>query len=887
MRWKFLTPAFLSLFVAPLQAQIPPSVQLQAAQAWSGTAGSANAGWSIASGGGVILTGSPGGSPPGPGVNSWTGGPPPLGPTGAGTVQVRASVGGQVLNTLLGEAGGDRFGFVVCNIGDVDGDTAPDFAIGAPFGGGGTGRVYVYANADLQGPFTPSPLFVLSGFLPNDRFGVSVCGIGDITGDGLDEFVVGAPKAGLFHVGQAYVFSPQPGGAQLLAPVMNGEAVQPVFGGSLAAVGDLDGDGRSEIAIGASGSGDTPQATTGAGRVYIFRGSNRTLLGQINGPVTGGLFGYSISRLGDVSVPADGIPDFAVGAPRSGSLTADDSGRVFIYSGATRALMRTFSQATPGDLLGAAVVGTGNADADAQLEVAIGSPGSGLDGRPGRVLLVGASDGVVKSTVSGERPNDRMGMSIGVLDDINFDGRPELLAGSPNHDMAENVANRMDDGRGMVFVLPRTLYVSATAGPGGNGSYATPYASIGMAIASARHGDTIFVGPGTYAESLFLNVNVRLVGAGTTPTIIDPGPNALLGALSVGMGTDDTCLLEGLTFRQVLATAGGATIRNCRIGRLNVVRGYLGSTYVDRVDIVRLDHCTIDTLHVEGPILPTSLGDPYPLQVQMDHCSMRPMGTGLAPIFTRLAELTLTNSIIWDPTSSVDILAPTGSPVTTPGPEGSLVRSRYCVMAYNTVGFDPTNVVGDPKFANASAGDLRLRIDSPAIDAGDPAAPLDPDGSRSDVGASYAPPDHLPGSADRVYLATALNALPLGAAGSDIHPAQPGNAATFSVWTTNTALLGSPMLVLAQGYPALNSIPPTPGLPAFIRLNPYVLPYFVLFGTASPIGLPVLSGTPTTFALGIPPGLAGITIRVQAFAVSPLALAAGIAASSAHEFVVN
>ncbi|HET6165176.1 MAG TPA: FG-GAP-like repeat-containing protein [Planctomycetota bacterium] len=260
---------------------------------------------------------------------------------------------------------------------DLDGDGIDDFVVGAP----GADTVFVLSGK------TGSTLLFVQGH-SGDQFGTSVSRAGDVDGDGFVDFAVGSPQfvnSSGVTTGRVTVFSGQDGS---VIRTVNG-AADSRFGYSLANPGDLDGDSVGDLVVGAPRHLDGSGIETGC--VTVLSGATGSVIYKVFGDKKHDTFGHSVrSASGDVD--DDGTSDFIVGAPQ---LTGSDVGYARTISGATGAVLFTFTEHTSDPLVksdyGVAVAG-GDFDGDGRTDVVVGGRGfNGGDGIAETWLTVVAS----------------------------------------------------------------------------------------------------------------------------------------------------------------------------------------------------------------------------------------------------------------------------------------------------------------------------------------------------------------------------------------------------------------------------------------------------------------------------------------------------------------
>jgi hypothetical protein len=266
------------------------------------------------------------------------------------------------------------------------------------------------------------------GTSPGDEFGRAVAGVGDWNGDGFADVAVGAPHAspgGLAEQGQVQVISGASGGILLaLVGVSSGDR----FGAALAGAGDLDGDGVADLLVGAPEA--SPGGASGAGRAIVISGANGSAILVLAGTGAGDRFGAALAGAGDLT--GDGVPDLLVGSPGADAGGLSSAGEARVHSGANGAQVLLSSGVAPGDFFGSAVSAAGDVDGDGTLDVLVGAPQFGFlaPAGPGYVRAISGSSGTTILALNGSSVGDRFGASVAGGEDLDGDGFPEVVVGA-------------------------------------------------------------------------------------------------------------------------------------------------------------------------------------------------------------------------------------------------------------------------------------------------------------------------------------------------------------------------------------------------------------------------------------------------------------------------
>lgn len=341
---------------------------------------------------------------------------------------------------LSGQASGDAFGVCVASAGDVNKDGFDDVIVGAyqnDTHGANAGRAYVFFGGRHPDAV---PDLVLDGEAAGDAFGYAVSSAGDVNRDGYADFLVGAYENSALgaSAGRAYLYLGGPKPDAVPDAIYSGEAAGDRFGISVASAGDVNGDGFSDVIIGAY---TNDAGGIDAGRAYVYYGGARPHDRPdvvLTGAAAGDNFGYSVSGAGDMN--KDGFADVIVGAYHN-KAGGKDAGRAYVYFGGKAPSDRpglVLTGEAPGDAFGYAVSGVGDANGDGYADVAVGAYGNDAGGSAaGRAYVFFGGplpDATPDYMETGAATLDNLGFAVGGGGDVNGDGYADLIVGAPYAD---------------------------------------------------------------------------------------------------------------------------------------------------------------------------------------------------------------------------------------------------------------------------------------------------------------------------------------------------------------------------------------------------------------------------------------------------------------------
>ena len=356
--------------------------------------------------------------------------------------------------TLSSGQAASWFGYSVATAGDVNGDGYSDVIVGAPLydnGQDAEGRAFLY----LGGPngLGATPAWTTESDVAQANLGWVVAAAGDVNGDGYADVIVTEPGWNN-GAGQVWVFYGNASGLPATVSWFKlGSQPFGAFGSSAATAGDVNGDGYSDIIVGAPSESDGQSLE---GKAYVFMGSPSGLAAtsawfeesnQANAD-----FGASVASAGDVN--GDGYDDIIVSADQYDDPELGE-GRVWVYLGGPGGLGLLYQFTAEGNQaganFGASVAGAGDVNGDGYADIIIGAPGwddpENAEGRA--VVYYGGSGGVggpPQWTFELNVADAHLGNSVATAGDVNGDGFADVIVGASQYTGVDGV-----DGEFLLF----------------------------------------------------------------------------------------------------------------------------------------------------------------------------------------------------------------------------------------------------------------------------------------------------------------------------------------------------------------------------------------------------------------------------------------------------
>jgi hypothetical protein len=336
-----------------------------------------------------------------------------------------------------------KFGVDISTAGDVNGDGFDDVIISAMWYTDDLprqGRAWIYLGS--ASGLSHTPAWMNTGVTGPSYYGACCGTAGDVNGDGYDDFILSAMREGpgraYLYLGSALPLSTTPAWTAV------GDGPGSYFGCSMANAGDVNGDGYADVLIARLYS--HPEEMEGRVDLFkgTATGYEASSSWSAEGNTYWADFGDVVSTAGDIN--GDGLSDVCIGAPSHMLPDSSRVGRAYVYYGSRGGLQTDPAWVEEGDqadcYFGGATTTAGDVNGDGFSDLLVTAfRYNGAYPRCGRAsVYLGSGDGPRETpgwVVESNQASAYFGTSVANAGDVNGDGYDEIIVGAPNYDNGE------------------------------------------------------------------------------------------------------------------------------------------------------------------------------------------------------------------------------------------------------------------------------------------------------------------------------------------------------------------------------------------------------------------------------------------------------------------
>ncbi len=430
---------------------------------------------------------------------------------------------------------------------------------------------------------------IFQGSTAGEHFGQMVGAAGDVNADGLPDLLLASGSTPTTPRASVHIFlSPTSGLVNAAASdaTLHSEVDEDGLGIGMAALGDMDGDGYGDFAIGAPYAPERALQEQPAWAVYIFTGpmsgdaSVITADAMFPAETIGDRTGWRLGSPGDVT--GDGQVDLLIASPSASLAAGDLTGKVWLVEGPWRreeslsAAPAVFTGEMPGSQAGSgAATSAGDVDGDGRADILISSaevPVGGMTAKGAAYVITSSANGQIDLRYADVRlvglsAGDRFGASATSAGDVNGDGYADVLIGATDSDLGAS-----DAGSAHLFLGGPSFTGLLDAGDASFtllGARAGGETGIAVSSVGDMDGDgnaDIAVGDPVGVDSAGLGVVAVMYGppVGTTDIedadllLVSDAPSTQMGASLAGPGDTNGDLLGEVLIGASLLSPSGA-----------------------------------------------------------------------------------------------------------------------------------------------------------------------------------------------------------------------------------------------------------------------------------------------------------------------------------------